>query len=260
MTGESNTVPGGIAAENEAVVRELFERIYSKGELDRIADVVASDFVGDGPGSDHPYVGTEGIRSRVVELRTAFGGFTVDIEDLQIRGDAFEVSWTATGRQERRFDGVDPTCIVGRAGVEPHGSPIAVAGRTVGTIRDGRIQESRSGWDVSALRRQLGAPDGQTPGRKSGSLPRRGGTRSSTVRKSPRRPPSVSGHTPEADDGRQEPPPRVPTLRERRGDVLTYRAPTVLQLRRSDLLSVRQRPRTGERRVARNTGVLVWPA
>lgn len=170
MHGESNTELGRNVAENEAVVRELFERVYSKGELYRLADVVSSGDEGYSAGSDDAYVGPDGIRSRVVELRTAFDGFTVEIEDLQVGAERFDVSWTATGTHERRFDGVDPTCLVGTVGEEPHGSPIAVAGRTAGTFRDGRIRESRSGWDVAALRRQLGASDGQAAGTDIGAL------------------------------------------------------------------------------------------
>lgn len=155
MTRVSNRNRSIVAAENEAVVRYLFERVYSKGELHRIDDVVTSDFAGYGPESDYVSLGPDGIRAHVIRLRTAFDGFTVEIQDLFVADDGFEVSWIATGTHERRFQDVEPTGTTGHIGEEPHGNRIAISGATSGTFRDGKIHELRTAWDVSDLRRQL---------------------------------------------------------------------------------------------------------
>lgn len=139
------------------VIRRLFERVYSKGDLSLVEELVASDFVGTSNESSERYLGPAGVKTHVSRLRGAFFGFTIEIEDISLDGDTFEVTWTARGTHERRFLGVDPTCPIGRAGEEPHGSRIAVGGVTRGTITNEEIHESEMVWDVKTLRHQLGS-------------------------------------------------------------------------------------------------------
>lgn len=157
MSSTTSPNPSPVDDPSEAVVTYLFERVYSKGECHRIDDVIASDAIGYSPDARQPTVGPGGFRSHVVRLRTAFDGFTVEIENLRVRGDTFRVAWTATGTHERRFHGVEPTCNVGRVGEEPHGNRIRIAGETSGTVRNGRIETITTTWDATELRRQLGA-------------------------------------------------------------------------------------------------------
>lgn len=142
---------------NRAVIRSFFERVYSKGDLSLVDEVVASDFVGSSNESSERYLGPAGVKTHVSRLRRAFYGFTIEIDDLSLDGDTFEVTWTARGTHERRFLGVDPTCTIGRAGEEPHGSRIAVGGVTRGTVTNEEIQECEMVWDVKTLRHQLGS-------------------------------------------------------------------------------------------------------
>lgn len=156
MPTESTIERGQAGDENRTAIRCLFERVYSKGELHRINDVVTSDFTGESNESSRAHFGPDGVKTHVVGLRTAFNKFTIVIDDLHVRGDSFEVSWTARGNHERRFRGIDPTCNIGQAGEEPHGNRIAVSGDSSGTIRNGKIHDSRMVWDVEELRQQLG--------------------------------------------------------------------------------------------------------
>lgn len=155
MTRASNSQPSTVAQGNEAVVRYLFERVYSKGELHRIDDVVTTDFAGEDTESAHRCLGPVGVRAHVVRLRTAFDGFTVEIRDLHVDDDGFEVSWIATGTHERRFQNVEPMATIGQIGVEPHGNRITITGDTSGTFRDGKIDETLTEWDAAELHRQL---------------------------------------------------------------------------------------------------------
>lgn len=142
---------------NHAVVRSLFERIYSKGELSRIDEVVTPDFTGESTESPHRFIGPAGLKSHVLRLRTTFYAFTMVINELHVRDDAFTVSWTARGTQEQRFQGVDPMITIGQVGEEPHGSLVTVSGETTGVIRDGRIHESRMVWNVAERDPQINA-------------------------------------------------------------------------------------------------------
>ncbi|WP_224271038.1 ester cyclase [Haloprofundus salinisoli] len=156
MPSELTTKRSQVADENQAVIRCLFERVYSKGELNVIDRMVTSDFIENSTDSSRAYRGPEGIKSHVIRLRTSFNEFTIEIDDLHVQGDSFEVSWTARGTHERRFQGVDPVCNIGQVGEEPHGNHIVISGVTSGTSSNGKIHESRMVWDMTELRRQLG--------------------------------------------------------------------------------------------------------
>lgn len=151
---------------NEAIIRRLFERVYSKGELYGVDELIAPGFVGSSIESADAYCGPDGLKSDVIRLRSAFGGFTIEIDDIQLTGGLFAVSWTARGTHEQRFQGIDPVCIVGEVGEEPHGTPITVAGVTEGLIREGKFRKGDMTWNWAEFRRQLGdsVPSGTDTG------------------------------------------------------------------------------------------------
>lgn len=128
--------------EHERLLRRLFERAYSKGELSALDDLVAADYIGYGTGPD-VYRGPDGARSHVARLRSALFGAVVEVDEVQGDAGEFEVHWTARGRLERPFMGIDPPCVMGHAGEEPHGPTLSVTGTTTGSIADGRIREMR---------------------------------------------------------------------------------------------------------------------
>lgn len=156
MQSKSSSKHDQVRDEDRAIVRRLFERVYSTGDLSLVDELVASDFVGDSTESSEAYLGPEGMKSHVSRLRGVFYGFTIEIDDLHVEDDTFEVSWIARGTHERRFLGIEPTVNVGQAGDEPHGNRIAVSGVATGTLTNGEIRENRIIWDEETLRRQLG--------------------------------------------------------------------------------------------------------
>lgn len=140
--------------EAEAIIRRLFERVYSKGELHCVDELIAPDYVGKSTVSVNGIRGPIGLKAHVIALRTAFHGFTITIDQLAVVGDIITVRWTACGTQEREFLGVEPTCAIGWAGEEPHGTVITVTGSTTGTITGGKLRESEMVWDRAELRLQ----------------------------------------------------------------------------------------------------------
>lgn len=158
MANKSTVRRERVRETNRAVVRRLFECVYSKGELELVDDLIAPGFVGYSAESSETYLGPEGIKTHVVGLRASLHGFAIEIDDFHAEGDTFEVSWTARGTHERRLLGIEPTCTVGRAGEEPRGNRIAVSGVATGTVRNGKVRENAMVWDVGELRRQLGSP------------------------------------------------------------------------------------------------------
>lgn len=158
MRTQSTSSPQPSTEGVRTLLERLFRQVYSNGELSVADDVVAPEFVGRTSETDDPFHGPGGVKSHASRLRAAFHGFTVELDDVDVAGDVFEATWTATGTHERRFLGIEPALSVGAAGVEPHGTRVAVSGSATGRVGDGTIRTCRLEWDVTALRRQLGAP------------------------------------------------------------------------------------------------------
>lgn len=164
MASESTSNRHTSSDADHAVVRRLFERVYSKGDLRLVDELVASDCTGYSAESADAYLGPQGMKTHVIRLRTAFRGFTIEIDALHVAGEAVEVQWTARGTHERPFLDVEPTCNVGPAGEEPRGNRIAVTGSASGTLTDEGIREWVMRWNLDSLRHQLDGSDGQSKG------------------------------------------------------------------------------------------------
>lgn len=144
-----------IMDEDEGVIRRLFERVYSKGELNIINEIAASDVIGYCSGTTESYLGPDSMKTHVKQIRATFQGFTINIDQLYVERDAFEVHWTARGSHEQLFINIDPTCNIGAVGEEPSGNRIAVSGVTTGIISNGKIREQKMDWNVEQLCQQL---------------------------------------------------------------------------------------------------------
>lgn len=135
------TTGTALTAEHERLIRHLFERVYSTGELDLIDDLVASTYVGYGGDPDGVALGADGARAHVVRLRSAFFGLTLEVDEIDGDAEGFEVHWTARGRLERPIGGLAPATKRGPPGTEPGGPWRTVTGATTGRIVDGEIRE-----------------------------------------------------------------------------------------------------------------------
>lgn len=158
---EHDGTPGGtprqtLTAEDFRALRRLFVEGYSAGRLQVVEDLVAPGFEGFCTGNDDVYRGPDGVRAHIVRLRSAILGLDVTIDDVRGSPDGVEVRWTASGRLERPVMGVQPACVIGRAGEEPGGPDIRVTGRARVVTTDGVVQETHMEWDLEALRAQVG--------------------------------------------------------------------------------------------------------
>lgn len=145
---------GQFSVETEEVLHRLFERVYSEGDLTVAGDVVATDFEGRCSGTTEPFHGIAGVKEHASRLRSAFVGLTVEIDDLRRTPEGFQARLTAEGRFERPFAGVEPTCVIGRAGEEPRGPTVTIAGDVSGRVTGGALSGFDIEWDIDALRNQ----------------------------------------------------------------------------------------------------------
>jgi hypothetical protein len=70
------------AARNEAAVREYFDHVWSKGEIERLDRLLAPTYANDTPSFGRPAPGPEGLKPIVVALRAAFPDLHYAIEDM----------------------------------------------------------------------------------------------------------------------------------------------------------------------------------
>lgn len=118
----------------ETVIRRLIEEGFTGGRLE-IADELVADHVVEhqdfGPGHAD---GPEGVKAVIRSLRCAFSDFELRIEDVVVDGDTVWVRNLATGTNDGRFLGFEPT-----------GRRIRVSVFDMARVVDGRIVEH---WGV----------------------------------------------------------------------------------------------------------------
>jgi predicted ester cyclase len=122
------------ASDPEAVIRRLIDEGFTGGRLE-IADELVADHVVEhqdfGPGHAD---GPEGVKAVISSLRRAFSDFELSIEDLVVDGDVVWIRNLATGTNDGRYLGHEPT-----------GRRIRINVFDMARVVDGRIVEH---WGV----------------------------------------------------------------------------------------------------------------
>ena len=135
----------------KALIRRVFEEVWSQGKLDVIDEIIATDFVKHISGSPDIH-GPEGEKQFATIFRTAFPDLQFTIEDQIAQGDKVVTRWTATGTHKGEFMGIPPT-----------GIQVTFTGITINRIAGGYNAETWTSWDALGMLQQLGAvpPPGQ---------------------------------------------------------------------------------------------------
>jgi len=150
----AETTRRGSSIEPEQIIRHLFGAVYSDGKLHVVEAVANSDFEGFCTGTADSIAGVGGVKTHAARLRSTFTGLTLEVEECRRTRDRFVVSLRALGRFERSFGEIDPPCLIGQAGDEPHGPGVSFPGRATGTVVDGKLDEMYLDWNFESLRSQ----------------------------------------------------------------------------------------------------------
>jgi predicted SnoaL-like aldol condensation-catalyzing enzyme len=134
---------------NKAVLRRIYDEVFSQGRLEVVDEVVAADAVDHSPPPGGTGNTPEDLKAFTAIVREAF-------PDVRFRpvleladGDKVVVQYEMTGTHEAPFLGIPPT-----------GEPVTVTGVDIVTVVDGKVTE-HWGWDDSW---QLAAAAGPPPG------------------------------------------------------------------------------------------------
>jgi predicted ester cyclase len=132
------------AALNEAAVREYFDLVWSKGEIERLDHLLAPAYVNHTPSFGRPPPGPEGLKPIVIALRAAFPDLHYTIEDIVATPDHVVARVRMQGTHLGPLGDLQPT-----------GRSIDVLQINIERFENGRIVEHWRVTDELALMKQL---------------------------------------------------------------------------------------------------------
>jgi len=127
--------------ENKAVACRLVEQVWSKEDLDALAEIMSADCILHGFEEN----GLEPYGRSVTNVHTSFPDWQFTIEDAIAEGDKVVVRWNATGTNKGEWFGVPPT-----------NKEMNWLGWTTVRIAEGKITEVWQLWSILWFFSQLG--------------------------------------------------------------------------------------------------------
>lgn len=141
MSVEQNSVE-----RNVALVREWFEQVWNKGNLDFAMEKLHPDVVGHGQGAQGQVIrGPEAYLGFVRTIRGAFPDLNLTVHDAFGSGDKVAVRWSATMTHKGDHLGVEKT-----------NREVTTSGIAIVVVRGGKLVEGWDAWDQAALLEQIG--------------------------------------------------------------------------------------------------------
>jgi steroid delta-isomerase-like uncharacterized protein len=129
--------------ENKAVVLSYLYEVMSRGNVSALDELVSNDHVLH-DANNVTVRGIEALREHVLAMRTAFPDLSIVIRDIVADGNLVTARWTVTGTHKGEWDGIAPT-----------GVRIEASGLSFAYVKNGRMVETWSMWDVLKLRTKV---------------------------------------------------------------------------------------------------------
>lgn len=128
--------------QNKALTRDLYENIISKGQMDRLQEIVADDCFGHGA---EAMGWKNGFLDHVPWFRGFYPDAVVQVDDMVAEGDRVVAYWGFTATHQTEVFGVPPT---GKK----------IRGRAISQLRwrDGQLVEYQALADLALFHQQLG--------------------------------------------------------------------------------------------------------
>jgi steroid delta-isomerase-like uncharacterized protein len=129
---------------NKAVVQQLVEGLWNKGDIGVFEALFADDFI-----DRNPMPGMEAnkaaFRQLVLGFQAAFSGTRVTADDIIAEGDKVAWRWTFRGTHTGPLMGIPPT-----------GKSVTITGYTFDRIANGQVAERWHQIDMAGMMQQLG--------------------------------------------------------------------------------------------------------
>jgi predicted ester cyclase len=95
--------------QNKAIVRQMVEEIFNRGNMSRTDEFLAPDFVEHEELPAGIPAGREGVKLMTTMFRSAFPDFKATIDDIIAEGDKVAIRMTWSGTHKGEFMGIPPT-------------------------------------------------------------------------------------------------------------------------------------------------------
>ena len=142
-----------MAPTQDTFVHRWFERVWNKGDVRAIDDMMSADALMHGLGEAGADVrGPDGFKPFQAKLRGAFPDIQVSIDETVEQGDLIASRWTA-----------NMTHLGDDLGVPATGRRVTVTGMSMARLRDGIMVEGWNNWDTMSLMQQISGDDGAPP-------------------------------------------------------------------------------------------------
>jgi predicted ester cyclase len=129
-------------AENKTIVRRLFDEGFNKGNFEPANEMIASEYIDHSP-IPAPMPGPEGFAKRMAVLKAAFVQEAV-FGVFLAEDDLVSFTWTFNGVHNGPF-----------AGIQPTGKKVSLSGINVERLKDGKVVEHWSHFDLAGLMKQI---------------------------------------------------------------------------------------------------------
>jgi steroid delta-isomerase-like uncharacterized protein len=132
--------------QNKALVRQMVEEIFNRGNMSRADEFLSPDFVENEELPPGIPQGREGVKQLATMMRNAFPDFKATIEDIIAEGDKVVIRMTWSGTQKGEFMGVPPT-----------GKSVSFGVLDIIRVSGGKFVEHWGQMDSMGMMQQLGA-------------------------------------------------------------------------------------------------------
>ena len=132
---------------NKAVLRRVYDEVFSQGRLEVVDEVVTADAVDHSPPPNGTGSTTEDLKAFATMMRDAFPDVRFRSVLEIAEGDKVVIHYEMTGTQQGEF-----------LGLAPSGQQVTVRGVDIVTVVDGKCTE-HWGWDDS-WQLMAGGPSG----------------------------------------------------------------------------------------------------
>ena len=132
------------ATNNKLLADRVWEEVWHQGDLERIEELFASDFVRHDPGRE--IHGPEENRQFIKGFRAAFPDVHFTVLDQIAEGDKVAVRYRFQATHLGDFQGMPPT-----------GKQVGYSGILIYRVANGRIAEQWTEFDLLGFLKQLGA-------------------------------------------------------------------------------------------------------
>lgn len=133
----------------KARLREYVEECWLAGDLDRLEEFVAADYVEHNPATPHDIEGIEGHRANIEQFRETFPDMSIELERIVSDGNKTAQLMTCRGTHRGEFMDVPPT-----------GQSVEFQAVGITVWEDGKMVEDWSQVDMLGIMDQLGLGPG----------------------------------------------------------------------------------------------------